>query len=76
VEGGEVKHGYTEPGEYDVHLMATGLNGLRAEDHFLLRISGHMPTIFDPQSIKRYPPARGSLPSAVGISEAVPTGGR
>jgi hypothetical protein len=57
-EGGEVNHAYTEPGEYKVHLTATGLGGLSAEDDFQLRISGHMPTTFDPQSIKRYEPTR------------------
>jgi hypothetical protein len=58
LEGSEVHHAYTEPGEYEVHLTATGLSGLSAEDHFQLRISGHMPTTFDPQNIKRYQPAR------------------
>jgi len=56
LEGSEVNHAYTMPGEYDVHLMATGLSGLSAEDHFQMRISGHMPTTFDPQNIKRYQP--------------------
>jgi alpha-galactosidase len=56
-EGGEVKHTYTEPGEFNVHLTATGLSGLNAEDKFQLRISGHMPTTFNPQSIKRAQPA-------------------
>ncbi|MGA8439746.1 MAG: alpha-galactosidase [Candidatus Sulfotelmatobacter sp.] len=58
LEGREVTHAYTQPGEYDVHMTATGLNGLSGEDHFPVRISGHIPTIFDPQSIKRYQPAR------------------
>jgi len=58
VEGAEVNHAYTEPGEYNVHLTATGLTGLNGEDRFQVRISGHMPTVFDPQSIKRYQPAR------------------
>jgi alpha-galactosidase len=58
LEGNEVNHTYTQPGEYDVHLMATGLNGLRAEDHFQLPISGHMATTFDPQGNKRYQPDR------------------
>jgi hypothetical protein len=39
-----VNHTYTEPGEYDVHLTATGFSGLTAEDHFQLHITGHMPT--------------------------------
>jgi alpha-galactosidase len=55
-EGSEVNHAYTEPGEFDVHLVATGLSGLSTEDRFQLRISGHMPTTFDPPSIKRYGP--------------------
>jgi alpha-galactosidase len=58
VEGREVNHAYTEPGEYNVHLIATGLSGLSAENHFQLRISGHMATTFDPQGIKRYQPAK------------------
>jgi alpha-galactosidase len=57
LEGREVTHAYTESGEYNVHLTATGLNGLSAENHFQLRISGHIPRIFDPQRIKRYEPA-------------------
>jgi alpha-galactosidase len=58
LEGSEVNHTYTQPGEYDVHLMATGLNGLPTEDHFQLPISGHMATTFDPQGNKRYQPDR------------------
>ena len=53
-----MNHTYTEPGEYKVHLMATGLSGLAAQDDFEVRISGHMPTTFDPQNIKRYQPAQ------------------
>ena len=57
LEGKNVTHAYTEPGNYDVHLTAVGLNGLNGDDHFQLHISGHMPTTFDPQRIKRYEPA-------------------
>jgi len=53
-----VKHTYTEPGEYSVQLKATGLSGLSAEDRFKVNISGHMPTTFDPEHIKRYEPSR------------------
>ncbi|MGC2212180.1 MAG: PKD domain-containing protein [Silvibacterium sp.] len=56
LEGMAVKHAYTEPGEYSVHLTATGLSGLTSEDHFQLTISGHMPTTFDPPNIQRYQP--------------------
>ncbi|MBB6144239.1 hypothetical protein HNQ77_002191 [Silvibacterium bohemicum] len=56
-EGREVNHAYTEPGEYSVHLTATGLDGLSSQDHFELRVTGHIPTTFDPANIKRYQPA-------------------
>jgi alpha-galactosidase len=55
-EGREVNHTYTEPGDYSVHLTASGLSGIDAEDHFELHISGHMPTTFDPANIRRYQP--------------------
>jgi hypothetical protein len=58
LEGREANHTYTEPGEYKVHLMATGLSGLVAEDAFAVHISGYMPTTFDPPNIKRYQPAQ------------------
>jgi len=58
MEGREVHHTYTEPGEYKAHLIATGLSGLAAEDDFEVLISGYMPTTFDPQNIKRYEPAQ------------------
>jgi alpha-galactosidase len=58
VEGSDVNHAYTMPGEYSVHLTATGLGGLSADDQFQVRISGHMPTTFDPPNIKRYQPGK------------------
>ncbi len=54
LQGSDVNHAYTEPGEYKVRLTATGLNGLSRESNFQLHISGHLPTTFDPQNIKRY----------------------
>jgi alpha-galactosidase len=56
LEGGQVTHTYTEPGEYVVHFKAIGLDGLSSEDQFTVRISGHMPTIFDPPNIHRLQP--------------------
>lgn len=53
LDGSEVKHTFTEPGDYEVHFTATGLSGVSTQDHFQLHISGYMPTTFDPQSIKR-----------------------
>ena len=57
-EGSQVKHTYSEPGDYEVHLTATGLGSRTAEDHFQIRISGHMPTTFNPERIKRQQPSR------------------
>ena len=57
LEGSDVKHAFTEPGEYNVHVSAIGLDGMNAEDHFQIRISGHMSTIFEPHKIKRYQPS-------------------
>jgi hypothetical protein len=56
LDGSTVQHTYTEPGEYQVHLTAKGLDGLDAEDHFQIRISGNIPTTFDPQHNKRLQP--------------------
>lgn len=56
VDGSDVTHAYTEPGEYDVHLTATALGGLKAEDHFTVQVKGHIPTTFDPPGIKRLQP--------------------
>jgi alpha-galactosidase len=58
LDGSEVNHAYTESGDYDVHVTATGLSGLNGEEHFQVRVSGHMPTTFDPPNIKRYEPAK------------------
>ena len=52
--GQDVTHVYSEPGEYNVLLKAEGLSGRSSEDHFQVRISGHMPSAFEPQRIKRY----------------------
>jgi alpha-galactosidase len=57
LEGSEVTHAYTEAGEYHVQLTATGLSGLKAEKQLQIRISGQMPTTFDPPKKQRYQPA-------------------
>jgi hypothetical protein len=58
LEGSGVKHAFTEPGEYSVHVTAAGLDGKNAEEGFQIRISGHMSTTFDPGKIKRYEPGK------------------
>ncbi len=57
LQGGEVRHTYTEPGEYTVQLTSTDISGLTSEDHFTVRMSGHMSTTFDPPNIQRLHPA-------------------
>ncbi|AXC09783.1 Alpha-galactosidase [Acidisarcina polymorpha] len=52
-EGIDVEHTYTESGEYHVVVTATGLGGESSQDRFHIRISGHMPTTFDPSNIMR-----------------------
>ena len=56
-EGGDVNHAYTEPGDYVVHLVANGLDGINSQERFHVHISGHLPTTFDPPNIRRHPPA-------------------
>ncbi len=54
VDGSEVNHAYTELGNYDVHLTAKGLDGVTAEAHYQIQVSGHIPTTFEPASNRRY----------------------
>jgi alpha-galactosidase len=53
--GDRVSHAWTEPGDYDVHITATGLDGESANNTFRMHITGHMPTRFDPGNNRRYP---------------------
>lgn len=53
--GDRVGHAWTEPGDYDVHITATGLNGGSANSTFRMHIAGPMPTRFDPKNNRRYP---------------------
>jgi alpha-galactosidase len=54
LDGKQVTHAYTQPGDYSVHVTTVGLDGLRAEKDFQIHISGTMPTTFDPPTYKRY----------------------
>jgi alpha-galactosidase len=58
LDGSDVTHAYTEPGEYSVHLTATSLDDLSSEDHFQVRVSGHMTTTFAPESNTRFESTR------------------
>jgi len=52
-ENATVGHAWTEPGDYDVSLKARGLDGREAVQHFKVRISGYMSTVFNPADIRR-----------------------
>lgn len=53
-EGDRTSHAWTEPGDYEVHLVAKGLSGQDTDKVFRIHISGYLPTVFNPKSIRRY----------------------
>jgi hypothetical protein len=67
-----VNHAYMPPVS-TMHVSRATVSTGVSEGHFQRCISGHMPTTFDPQCIKRYPPARGSVLLARPISKAAPS---
>lgn len=54
--GAKVSHAWTEPGDYEVHLVAIGLDGIKANKACKVHVSGLISTVFDPAKIKRYEP--------------------
>lgn len=54
--GAKVSHAWTEPGDYEVHLVATGLGGMKANKVCKVKVSGLISTVFAPAKIKRYKP--------------------
>jgi hypothetical protein len=52
-EGRSVSHTWTEPGNYNVTLKASGIDGRDAVQQFQVRISGYMSTRFNPAEIHR-----------------------
>jgi alpha-galactosidase len=54
LEGARVSHTWTEPGDYEMHLAAIGLDGGRADQVFKVHITGKMSTDFKPALNKRY----------------------
>jgi hypothetical protein len=57
-EGSRVAHTWTEPGEYDVHVLATGLDGKTAQKEAVVRTTGYMSSVFAPSNIRRLDPPR------------------
>jgi hypothetical protein len=52
--GAQVSHSWTEPGDYQVHLTATGLDHKTTEKVFPLHIAGRISTSFNPALNKRF----------------------
>ncbi|HCT60098.1 alpha-galactosidase [Acidobacterium capsulatum] len=55
-QGAQIRHAWTEPGDYQVHLTATSLDDVSAEKSCTVHVSGRISTVFDPAKIKRYKP--------------------
>jgi len=53
LEGQRVSHTWTEPGDYSVHLSATGVDSTHAEEVFAVRVTGKIATDFKPAQIRR-----------------------
>ncbi|MFI4884242.1 MAG: alpha-galactosidase [Steroidobacterales bacterium] len=56
--GSRVEHTWTEPGEYQVRVSATGLDGKTAQKEVDVRTNGYMSTVFAPSAIRRLGPPR------------------
>ena len=54
LDGQQVSHTWTEPGDYEVHVTGRGLDGKNAEQQFLIHIAGYMSTVFNPANNVRY----------------------
>jgi alpha-galactosidase len=57
LEGASATHAFTQSGDYDVRLTATGVDGWRSDHNFQVRILERKPTPDDPIKIQRYEPA-------------------
>ena len=54
LDGMEAHHAYTHPGEYDVHVTATGLDASTNSATLKVAISGTISTRFNPANNKRF----------------------
>lgn len=56
LDGAQLTHAWTEPGEYEVHVSADGLDNSHSQKACTVRVTGHLPTVFDPANNVRYQP--------------------
>ena len=54
LDGAHPGHAWTSPGEFKVHVTATGLDEIKSEKTCSVRVSSHLPTVFNPSKNKRY----------------------
>jgi alpha-galactosidase len=54
LEGSRVSHAWTQPGDYEVHLSATGLDQSHGNQVSRVHITGRIPTSFTPELNRRY----------------------
>jgi hypothetical protein len=55
-DGAQLTHAWTEPGDYEVHIAAAGLDDSHSEKTCAVRVTGHLPTVFAPAKNVRYQP--------------------
>lgn len=56
IAGSQVRHTWTEPGDYTVRVTAEGLDGKQSSKSCAVHISGHPSTVFAPALIRQYEP--------------------
>jgi hypothetical protein len=56
LDGARLTHAWTEPGDYEVHVTAAGLDNSHSEKNCTVRVTGHLPTVFDPAKNVRVQP--------------------
>jgi len=54
LDGPQLTHAWTEPGDYEVRVTAAGLDNSQSEKTCTVRVTGHLPTVFAPAKNARY----------------------
>ena len=56
LDGAQLTHAWTEPGDYEVQVTAAGLDNSHSEKSCTVHVTGHLPTVFAPAKNVRYQP--------------------
>ncbi len=54
LDGAQVSHAWTEPGDYTARVTATGLDETRSEKECNVHVTGYLPSVFAPAQNRRY----------------------